>query len=87
MFLFLDNIKNRCFFAWGSGMFVQLFSLTKMKLAVFFSAFSQPLSTTFFFDHVLLYPERGTTAQLYPDRDALEFSKGLVTKNQSPCLV
>ena len=66
-------------------MFVQLFSLTKMKLTVFF-----PPSLNHFppcFDHVLLYPERGTTAQLYPDRDALEFSKGLVTKNQSPCLV
>ena len=36
---------------------------------------------------MLLYPERGTIAQLYHDRDTFEFSKDLVTKNQSPCLV
>ena len=63
-------------------MFVQLFSLTKMKLAVFFlNHFPQC------FDHVLLYPKRGSIAQLYYGRDAFEFSKGLVTKNQSPCFV
>ena len=86
MFLFLNNIENRCFFAWGSGMFVQLFSLTKMKLAVFFSAFSQPLSTMLW-SRAVVSRAGYNSAQLYPDRDALEFSKGLVTKNQSPCLV
>ena len=34
------------------------------------------------FDHVLLYPERGTIAELYHARDTFEFSQGLVTKNQ-----
>ena len=66
-------------------MFVQLFSLTKMKLAVFFPPSLNHFLTCF--HHVLLYPERDTIAQLYHDRDAFEFSKGLVTKNQSPCLV
>ena len=66
-------------------MFVQLFSLTKTKLAVF-----SPPSLNHFppcFDHMLLYPKRGTIAQLYHDRDTFEFSNGLVTKNKSPCLV
>ena len=66
-------------------MFVQLFSLTKMKLAVFFSPSLNHFPPCF--DLVLLYPKRGTIAQLYHDRDTFEFSKGHVTKNQSPCIV
>ena len=30
----------------------------------------------------VMYPERGTTAQMYHDRDTFDFSQGHVTKNQ-----
>ena len=33
-----------------------------------------------------MYPERGTIAQMYHDRDTFDFSQGHVTKNQEPAV-
>ena len=35
-----------------------------------------------FWSRALTYPERGTIAQMYHERDTFDFSQGDVTKNQ-----
>ena len=64
------------------------YAFTKVKCgSVFFFFFFNLLSSGHFplcFDHLLLYPEGGTTTELYHNRDkyVFEFSQGHVTKNQ-----
>ena len=51
------------------------------KLAVFSPPSVRPLSTTLW-SRAVMYPERGTIAQMYHKRYTFDFSQGHVTKNQ-----
>ena len=51
------------------------------NLAVFFPPSVMPLSTMLW-SRAVMYPERGTVAQMPHDRDTLNFSQGHVTKSQ-----
>ena len=51
------------------------------KLAVFSPPFVRSLSTMLW-SRAVMYPERGTIAQMYHERDTFDFSQGHVTKNQ-----
>ena len=66
-------------------MFVLFCSFMKKKnwhdLAVVFLPSVMPLSTMLWF-RVVMYPERGTIAQMYREQDTFDFSQGHVAKNQ-----
>ena len=53
----------------------------KTGLVVFVPPSVTPLSTMLW-SRAVMYPERGTIAQMYHDRDTFDFSQGHVTKNQ-----
>ena len=38
--------------------------------------------STMIWSRAVMYPERGTIAQMYHDRDTFDFSQGHVAKNQ-----
>ena len=54
---------------------------TKQNWQSVFPPSVAPLSNTLW-SRAVMYPERGTTAQMYHDRDTFDFSEGHETKNQ-----